>query len=65
MHKLDVIDLDILSMLVDNELMRIDNEEIKTDKQCEFELRVLKHKIEVLRRGSERIWWVKRNMNLI
>lgn len=55
MHKLDVIDLDILSMLVDNELMRIDNEEIKTDKQCEFELRVLKHKIEVLRRGSERI----------
>lgn len=29
--------------------------ELKTDKQCEFDLRVLKHKIEVLRRGSERI----------
>lgn len=52
MDGLDWMELEILKRLVDNELHKIEEGEIKLSKQYEFDLRMLEHKLEVMKRGK-------------
>lgn len=50
MNKLDIIDIDILGKLVRKELEELEKSKRETvNKQCEFDLRQLNHKLEVMR----------------
>ncbi len=51
MNSFDFIELDILKKLVDDALQKIEKDDMKVPEQYEFDLRILNHKLEVLKRS--------------
>lgn len=54
MNNLDYIELYILIKLVNDRINKIQDSQELQDPQYEFDLRMLNHKLEVLRQGFER-----------